>query len=214
MAPRKTQKRSKTEKTIPEIRKALSGIEQSFDKTILRNRSASIDDLTKDFIRSWKVTIGKEIPYKMAREYVELRMRASRLSRSRTRTRRSKSKTIKGGSTETRPGIYGSYGDFLPYQNKFMDYWRSGISEDCGVRDTFPKGPMTGGSFFGSLVGAPFTGLNARFPIGSPPSVTNDAAAAINAQPILSKGPDPASLPNYKALPYQSLPGTDVHLLA
>lgn len=212
---RKTRRKSKgkKDKTIPEIRRALSGIEEEFDKSVSRARSAqrSVDDLTKDFIRSWKMTIGKEIPYKMAREYVELRLRKTRLSRSRTQTRRSKgSKTMKGGMPETRPGLYGSYGDFLPYQTKFMDYWRSGISEDCGVRNTFPLPQQNGGAALGTLIGAPLTGLNMRFPITSPPSVANDAAAVLNGQAILSRGPDPANIPTYKGLPMQPLPGTTV----
>lgn len=225
-ASRKTRRHSTQKgKTVPEIRRALSGIEEEVDRSISRSSSSSVDDLTKQFIRNWKATIGKDIPYKMAREYVELRMRASRLSRSRTQTRRTR-----GGNSETRPGLYGEYGNFLPYQSKFMDHWHSGISADCGkTPNPFPQGPQVpgstttgpqvigpqaGGAFLSSLVGAPFTGLNTRFPPSAPPSVASDAASAINGQPILSSSPDAATIPTYKGLPTQTLPGSTVTRIA
>jgi len=161
---RKHKKQNKHNKTIPEIRKTLESISSAINTS---DKSLTLDDRVKKFMKDWKKGVGKNIPYKLAREYVELRMRSNKGTRRRKlstkpvlaqppeySTFRAQSALVphsgrkhSGGMApldyETRPGIYGGHGQSLPYvSHDTRGFWGSGISGACGLT---PKPNMSGG---------------------------------------------------------------------
>ena len=178
-------------KTVSEIRKTLDTIDKEFQDSLKVN--TSLEDRVRTFMKKWKAKVGKEISYKMAKEYVELRLRSKRRKTVR-RNHRGGMAPLAGATLDytTRPGGYETHGQFLPYvNNDIRGFWSSGISADCGKVDTTPIVPLSigsnkvsgGGPILSSFL-APFTALNLRIPMTSPPSVGNDFAAGLNGRPL------------------------------
>jgi len=97
---KKTKKHTKRkgEHTIPEIRKTLESISSNMNNY---DNSLTLDQRVKKFMKEWKKGVGKNIPYKLAREYVELRMRSHK--------RHTRRKHMRGGQApldyQLRPGV-------------------------------------------------------------------------------------------------------------
>jgi len=215
---KKNRKQLKVEKTVPEIRKSLDKIDQDVNKTL--ETDLSLEDKINYFIKLWKARIGKVISYKMAKDYVELRLRAKK-SQSKTRRRQKGGMApLNGASLDltTRPGIYGygMHGNFLPYvPNDLRGFWNSGISADCGKVNSTPTVPtdigsnkISGGGLT-TLIGAPLA-AGFRFPMNTPPHVGNNLAAALNGGEIPGTTPEPSRSHIALSMPQQGIGYTNI----
>jgi hypothetical protein len=189
----KTRKVKKANKTVPQIRKTLETIDRDFEESLTTD--LSLEDRITDFMKQWKSKVGKTISYKMAKDYVELRLRAKQMHHKKRfiKTRRNRQKggmaPLVGGPldlTSMRPGVYGTYGNFLPYvTNDIRGFWSSGISADCGKIDNTPN-PMAGGAL---LTPAPLI----HPPSQNPTTLLNDAVATFKGQPFPGKTSEAAA---------------------
>ena len=142
-AGKKTRKNKSKPLSIPELRKSFQHMESYLGKQ-LRNNKVKSEDLVKTFRKEWQRHFRRELSVSAARSYIA-HMREKLMPKH------------KGGSQQligapldltTRPGVYGTHGNFLEYVNKGFSVGipESGIQQECGVKDFSPVIPKDMGS--------------------------------------------------------------------
>ena len=193
--------RSKTRKvkskvlTIPMLRKAFEQINMETRKILAKHPINS--ESVKEFQKLWKHTFGKSIDYATAESYLVLQSKQKK-SNKKTKKMKSGGNHYHGGSNHyhgggnhyhggaapvdfmLRPGVDSTYGSYLPYLNKGLDFYGDinniAMDADCGKVNFTPQIASSMGS---NQVGAGLSelvyGLSTR-PIGpsTPPSLLQD----------------------------------------
>ena len=140
-AGKKTRKNKSKSLSIPELRKSFQQVESYLAKQ-LRNDKVKSEDLIKGFRKEWQRHFRKELSVSAARSYIA-HMRLKKV-------RRGGADQLIGAPLDltTRPGVYGTYGNFPDYVNKGFSVGipESGIQQECGVKDFSPVIPKDMGS--------------------------------------------------------------------
>jgi hypothetical protein len=137
--------------TIPELKRSFDALEREVD-TILASGSGSSAARVKRFQEAWRRIFGRPVDATAAEAYLAVKSR-----RAPKKTR----KVQRGGMApvdfQTRPGVDGSYGSFLPYVSQGLRFYdtinQEGMFKDCGVKDSSPNVPADMGSNKATLSG-------------------------------------------------------------
>ncbi len=141
--------------SIPELRKAFERIQ-----TIAKDLASGpiTDDVVANFSKQWQHTFHKSINGKEAKEYLE-HIKSMGLGEGKRTMRKATRKRGGGGGTQqkgggatsanlagapteytTQPGVYGTYGDFLPYVARGFGI---GVPIDSQTRPALPDPALT-----------------------------------------------------------------------
>lgn len=192
-----------TPTTIPELKRSFDSLEQAVG-TILKSPDSK--GRVRKFQEAWRRIFGRPVDAAAAEAYLKVKSRGAAAGAVAGKTRKAKGQ--KGGAAaavlagapldfQTRPGVDGVHGSFLPYLTKGLDFYNTVNQESmfrgCGTVDTTPKVPADLGSNKvggGLLSDAAFVALTRPFSASSPPSVANDIQTTWQGRQ-LGASPDP-----------------------
>ena len=136
---RQTRKRKVKILTIPQLRNAFEQIDHEI-KRILAKHPINESSI-KEFQSCWKKIFGKQIDTNTAGSYLEIQSKTKKTNKNRTIRKQ------RGGVApvdfQTRPGIDGTHGTFLPYISsgfKFYDQINNiAMDSSCGKENISPS---------------------------------------------------------------------------
>jgi hypothetical protein len=202
-----TRKRRAQTITIPELKESFDAIERRTTE-ILRS-DADKPAKVRKFQEAWRRIFGRAVEASAAEAYLAVKSRTlPRDMRGRTR----KAGKQRGGAAlagapvdfQTRPGVDGSHGTFLPYIGRGFGFYDSvnqqGMFQGCGTENSTPKVPADLGSnkVGGGMISDALSAIGSR-PVqaSSPPSIANDIQTAWQGRAL---GPSPAADQNHLRL--------------
>lgn len=185
----KTRKRRAHAITIPELKESFDAIERRTTE-ILRS-DADKQAKVRRFQEAWRRIFGRAVDAAAAEAYLAVKART--LPRAAPGQRGKSRKAQKGGAAlagapldfQTRPGVDGSYGNFLPYVARGFGFYdtvnQQGLTQGCGTENITPKVPVDIGSnkVGGGMLSDALSAITSR-PVqaSSPPSIANDIQTA------------------------------------
>jgi hypothetical protein len=174
--------------TIPELKQSFDALERKVAE-ILRAGGEQKQRVRK-FQEAWRSIFGRPVEAAAAEAYLQVKART--LPKVGAKTRKSQRGGAGGALAgapldfQTRPGVDGVHGSFLPYLTKGLDFYNTinqqGMFKGCGTEDITPKIPASLGSNLvggGSLLSdAAFVATTRPAAASSPPSLLNDLQTA------------------------------------
>jgi hypothetical protein len=200
-AKRTTRKRRVRAITIPELKASFDAIERKTAE-ILRS-DADKKTKIRRFQEAWRGIFGRPVEAHAAEAYLAVKEHSlPRQQKGKTR----KAGKQRGGAPlagapldfQTRPGVDGTHGTFLPYVTQGLGFYNSinqqSLFKGCGTENSTPAVPADLGSnkVGGGMLGDAWSAISSR-PVtaSSPPSILNDIQTAMQGRPLgASPAPD------------------------
>jgi len=202
-AKRTTRKRRVRAITIPELKASFDAIERKTAE-ILRS-DADKKAKIRRFQEAWRGIFGRPVEAHAAEAYLAVK--------EHTLPRQQKGKTRKAGKQrggagaalagapldfQTRPGVDGTHGTFLPYVTQGLGFYNSinqqSLFKGCGTENITPAVPADLGSnkVGGGMLSDAWTAISTRpATANSPPSILNDIQTAMQGRQLgASPAPD------------------------
>ena len=171
--------------TIPELKRKFDTLQEEVAEILKTGEKESVR--VKRFQQVWRKLFGRPVDKAAAEAYLQVKARSRhRVSTTRRNTAAQKQK---GGMAplagapldyQTRPGIDGTYGSFLPYVGpseiaKFDAVTtQDAFASRCGMEDSTPKVAASMGSNLVSMEGGALAGDLAAYWSGRPAAASPD----------------------------------------
>lgn len=172
--------------TIPELKQSFDALERKVVE-ILRAGGDQKQRVRK-FQEAWRSIFGRPVEASAAEAYLQVKARTLPKVGAKTRkSQRGGASALAGAPVDfqTRPGVDGVHGSFLPYLTKGLDFYNTinqhGMFKGCGTEDITPQVPASLGSNKvggGLLSDAAFVATTRPVAASSPPSLFNDIQTA------------------------------------
>jgi len=151
----------------------------------------------REFQAVWRKIFGRPVEAIAAEAYLQVKMKPNSLGR----TRRQKGGGAIAGAPldfQTRPGVDGTHGTFLPYVTQGLGFYNSinqqSLFKGCGTENITPAVPADLGSnkVGGGMLSDAWTAISTRpATANSPPSILNDIQTAMQGRSLgASPAPD------------------------
>jgi hypothetical protein len=187
--------------TIPELKSSFDAIERKTAE-ILRSDAPKPAKIRR-FQEAWRGIFGRPVEASAAEAYLSVkahslpRKEKGAAGKGKTKKQRGGAAPIAGAPLDfqTRPGVDGTYGSFLPYVARGFGFYdtvnQQGLFKGCGTENSTPAvaADMGSNKVGGGLVGDAMSAIMSRpFQAASPPSLMNDIQTAMQGRDL---GPSP-----------------------
>lgn len=173
--------------SIPELKESFDAIERKTAE-ILRS-DAPKQSKVRRFQEAWRSIFGRPVEASAAEAYLSVKAH-SLPKRERAATGKARTRKQRGGAAalagapldfQTRPGIDGTHGTFLPYVARGFGFFdtinQQGLFKGCGTENITPAvaADMGSNKVGGGMISDAMAALSSRpFQASSPPSIAND----------------------------------------
>lgn len=188
--------------SIPELKESFDAVERKTAEII--RSDASKQAKVRRFQEAWRSIFGRPVEASAAEAY--LAVKAHSLPKRDRASGKPKTRKQRGGAAlagapvdfQTRPGVDGTYGSFLPYVARGFGFYdtinQQGLFKGCGTENITPAvaADMGSNKVGGGMIADALSAITSR-PVGpsSPPSILNDIQTTMQGRELgASPAPD------------------------